>query len=226
MRSARWGTLICLNRDGSEGAEYPLAGEFVDIGRDTQIRFDDPFLAPRHLRLTCEGLFSESEANQLWIIPLDRINGSFIRADQSTVLTNPSTLLLGRELLRYEQLDQQERDLRGAIQHGVSLFGSPIRDAWGRLHQMMPNGCTRDIRHLIGIEVIIGREEGDVVFADDEFLSRRHCSLHWRDGMCYLQDLGSSNGSFIQIQKRIPLSHGVQLRFGDQMVRIDLERSL
>jgi len=32
-------------------------------------------------------------------------------------------------------------------------------------------GGYRDIRHLAGEEVVLGREEGDIVFRDDAFMS-------------------------------------------------------
>ena len=217
LRSPRWGTMVCVNRDGTQGAEYPLAGEYVDIGSEAQIKFADPFLAPRHLRLERPG-----KSASLWVTPLDRTNGVFVRIEDQVPLADRAVLLLGRELLRFELLDASEREVTQATQHGVRIFGSPVRDAWGRLSQLLPNACVRDVRHLIGVEVIIGREEGDVVFADDEFLSRRHASLHWRDGRAYLQDLGSSNGSFVRATERVELSSGTQLRFGDQVVRIDL----
>lgn len=215
IRSSRWGTMVCLNRDGTQGAEYPLAGEYVDIGTDAQIKFVDPFLAPRHLRL-------EREGGKVWLTPLDGTNGVFLRIGDQVSLEDNSVILLGRELLRFNLLGPEEREVTAATQHGVRIFGSPVRDAWGRLSQILPNACVRDVRHLIGVEVIIGREEGDVVFADDEFLSRRHASLHWRDERCYLQDLGSSNGSFVRVRERIPVPAGTQLRFGDQVVRIDI----
>lgn len=219
IRSPRWGTMVCLNRDGTQGAEFPLAGEYVDIGTEGQIKFTDPFLAPRHLRL-------ERESGKVYVSPLDRTNGVFRRIPQNpgdqVPLEHGSIILLGRELLRFDLLGRDERDVTAATQHGVRIFGSPVRDAWGRLSQILPNACVRDVRHLIGVEVIIGREEGDVVFADDEFLSRRHASLHWRDEKCYLQDLGSSNGSFVRVSARIRVEAGTQLRFGDQVVRIDL----
>jgi pSer/pThr/pTyr-binding forkhead associated (FHA) protein len=219
IRSARWGTMVCLNRDGTQGAEHPLAGEYVDIGSEgqsgCQISFVDPFLAPRHLRL-------EREAGKVWLTALDRTNGVFLRIADQVALDDHAILLLGRELLRFDLLGPEERDVSAATQHGVRIFGSPVRDAWGRLSQILPNACVRDVRHLIGVEVIIGREEGDVVFADDEFLSRRHASLHWRDERCYLEDLGSSNGSFVRVTSRIQVVAGTQLRFGDQVVRIDL----
>lgn len=214
-RAARWGTLVCLNRDGSQGAEYPLTGESIDIGSESQIRFADPFLAPRHLRL-------ERSGSRVSLTPLDRTNGVFVRAGDQIALEDGAVLLLGRELLRFELLEAAEREIRPAIQHGVRVFGSPVRDAWGRLLQLLPDACVRDVRHLVGAEIIIGREDGDLIFPDDEFLSRRHASLHWRDGTCHLQDLGSSNGSFLRVAGPTQLHDGAQLRFGDQMVRIDL----
>lgn len=214
-RSSRWGTLVCLNRDGSQGAEYPLTGESVDIGAEATIRFADAFLAPRHLRL-------EHQSRSVTMTPLERANGVFVRIDEPVELGDSMLLLLGRELLRFDRLGDEERLVTPAVQHGVRIFGSPVREAWGRLSQLLPDACVRDVRYLVGAEVIIGREEGDVVFGDDEFLSRRHASLHWRDGRCVLQDLGSSNGSFIRAGGRTVLRHGAQLRFGDQMVRIDL----
>jgi predicted component of type VI protein secretion system len=105
------------------------------------------------------------------------------------------------------------------VQHGVSLFGSPLREAWGRISQLLPSGGVRDVRHLYGDEMVVGREEGDVVFGDDEFLSRRHAAFRWQHDQCILADLGSSNGTFIKLVEPANLSEGDFLRMGDQMFR-------
>ena len=34
------------------------------------------------------------------------------------------------------------------MRHGVALFGSPPREPWGRLVQIIPSGGHRDVRHL------------------------------------------------------------------------------
>jgi pSer/pThr/pTyr-binding forkhead associated (FHA) protein len=80
----------------------------------------------------------------------------------------------------------------------------------------------RDVRYLAGNEVVMGREEGDIVFRDDEFLSRRHAVLRWQSNQCVLDDLKSSNGTFIRLRGPQPLEHGDILRMGDQMFRIEL----
>ncbi len=105
---------------------------------------------------------------------------------------------------------------------GITMFGSPPRAPWGRLMQVLASGGLRDVRHLHGIEVVLGREEGEIVFRDDEFLSRRHAVLKWQGGQCVLEDLRSSNGTFVRLRGPQPLESGDTLRMGDQMFRIEL----
>ena len=52
VNSAAWGTLVAVNRDGTDGARYTLAGEFMIVGRTgADITFeDDRFLAREHAR--------------------------------------------------------------------------------------------------------------------------------------------------------------------------------
>jgi pSer/pThr/pTyr-binding forkhead associated (FHA) protein len=45
----------------------------------------------------------------------------------------------------------------------------------------------------------IGRSEGDVVVADDGYVSPRHARITARNGAYYLRDLGSTNGVFVRI---------------------------
>jgi len=101
---------------------------------------------------------------------------------------------------------------------------SPPREPWGRLVQIVPSGGYRDVRHLAGDEVVLGREEGDIVFRDDAFLSRRHAALTWDGKRALVTDLGSSNGTFVRIAGPTALRHGDHIRMGDQLLRIELGR--
>ena len=65
---------------------------------------------------------------------------------------------------------------------------------------------------------------GDLVFADDQFLSRRHASIAWDGSRAMLNDLGSSNGTFIRLAGPMPVKNGDHLRMGDQLFRIELRR--
>jgi pSer/pThr/pTyr-binding forkhead associated (FHA) protein len=80
---------------------------------------------------------------------------------------------------------------------------------------------------------VLGRESGDIVFTDDPFLSRRHAVIRFeRDAngqipgvgpRFSLGDLGSSNGTFLQIREEVRLKDGDHFRIGQQLFRIDLD---
>jgi pSer/pThr/pTyr-binding forkhead associated (FHA) protein len=89
-------------------------------------------------------------------------------------------------------------------------------------------GVVRDVFHVRKAETVIGREQGDIVFSDDPFLSRRHCVLrvHGQGGAgqprAYaIADLGSSNGTFLQVREEVRLRHGDHFRIGQQLFRFD-----
>jgi pSer/pThr/pTyr-binding forkhead associated (FHA) protein len=209
------GTLIAVNRDGSDGRTIEIADETFDIGRtDGSLNFnDDPYLAPRHVRLVVQG-------GKVVLRALDHVNGVFVRT-QSCDLQPGDSFLVGKELLRYEPLAPEERDPPSLIEHGVRIFGSAPREAWGRLRQLTVAGTARDVWHLTRPELVLGREEGDVTFPDDEFMSRRHAAVKRVGARARLEDLGSSNGTFVRVRGDRTLEPGDLLRVGDQLLRFE-----
>jgi pSer/pThr/pTyr-binding forkhead associated (FHA) protein len=219
LQASAWGTAVLVNRDGTDGARFALASEYVVIGRaGADIAFeDDRFLGRQHARI-------ERGPAGARVVPLEAMNGVFHRADAPVELADGAVILVGREVLRFELVEPEEVKVQPLVQHGVALFGSPPREPWGRLVQVVPNGGARDVRHLIAGEVVLGREEGDIVFRDDAFLSRRHAALTWDGQRARVTDLGSSNGTFVRIDRPTPLGHGDHVRMGDQLLRIELGR--
>ena len=90
--------------------------------------------------------------------------------------------------------------------------------------QVIPSGGHRDVRHLAGEEIVLGREEGDIVFRDDAFMSRRHAAVTWDGKRAQITDLGSSNGTFVRITGPTSIKNGDHVRMGDQLLRIELGR--
>jgi pSer/pThr/pTyr-binding forkhead associated (FHA) protein len=215
-----WGTAVLVNRDGSDGQRFPLAGEYLVIGRTgTDIEFaDDRFLARQHARL------ERAQDGSVKVVPMDLLNGVFRKADAPIDLSDGTTILVGREVLRFERLEAEEVKVHPLVRHGVALFGSPPREPWGRLVALVPSGGYRDVRHLTEKEVVLGREEGDIVFRDDAFMSRRHAAVTWDGKKAQVTDLGSSNGTFVRLAGPTPLKHGDHVRMGDQLLRIELGR--
>ncbi len=208
--------LIAVRRDGSDGESYPLAGDQVDIGRsEGELRFDDPHLAPRHVRIM-------ARAGQYVLLPLDSRNGVYVRIREAVEIADGSYVLVGKQVLRFEVLPDVEKTLRPAVEHGVILFGTPLKAPWGRLRQVTSAGTTRDVFHLTRSDLVIGREQGDIVFSDDEFMSRRHAVLQLRNGRTLLSDLGSSNGTYVRLTGQHPLSPGEMIRIGDELLRFEI----
>ncbi len=219
VQKPAWGSAVLVNRDGTSGHRFPLVSDDTLIGRaGADISFeDDRFLAPHHARL------ERFRDGSVIIYSLDAVNGIFLKALEPVDLADGTAILVGREVLRFEIVPAEERAVRPLVRHGVSLFGSPPREPWGRLVQLLPSGGFRDVRHLVAPEVVLGREEGDILFRDDAFMSRRHAALTWDGNAARVVDLGSSNGTFVRVAKTATVRSGDHFRLGDQLLRIELE---
>ena len=212
----RFGRLVIVSRDGTDGEAFELEGDQVDVGR-TQgaIQFpSDRYLAPRHARFMRHGA-------QVKLRSLDRVNGVFIRLTGPKELHDHDVITLGKQVFRFELLSPEEQQPTPAVEHGVALFGTPPRRPWGRLCQLETSGLVRDVYHLVHPEVVIGREDGDHRFPGDEFMSRRHAALAQEGRLVQLTDLGSSNGSYVRLSDERLVVPGDLLRMGDQLVRYD-----
>ena len=155
------------------------------------------------------------------LAPLETRNGVYVKLRSAAELADGDQILLGKQVLRFESVPEIERNLRPAVEHGVALFGTPTRPAWCRLRQVTAAGVSRDVYYVSRGEVVIGREQADIVFSDDEFMSRRHALLSLRGGRARLEDLGSSNGTFLRLRRMHSLSVGDLIRIGDELLRFE-----
>jgi pSer/pThr/pTyr-binding forkhead associated (FHA) protein len=210
------GTLVSLNRDGSDGETVPIVGDAFDVGRtEGSLKFgDDLFMASRHARLVVQN-------GKIVLRPLDTVNGVYIRVHGSTELHPGDMFLVGKEVLRYESLAPEEQEAPALVEHGVRIFGSVPRQAWGRIRQLTVAGTTSDVWHLVRPELVLGREEGDVTFPDDEFMSRRHAAIRRSGAKTRIEDLNSSNGTFVRVRGDRELKSGDVVRMGDQLLRLE-----
>lgn len=56
-------------------------------------------------------------------------------------------------------------------------------------------------RYDLGAEVTVGRAAGCQVTIDDTYASQLHARVFSRDGQLFVEDLGSTNGTFLNRQK-------------------------
>jgi pSer/pThr/pTyr-binding forkhead associated (FHA) protein len=188
----------------------------MDIGRtEGALTFDDPHLAPRHARITYG-------PTGYVLCDLGTLNGIYRRLRGPVNLDDGDQILLGKQVLQFTVVTEYQRAVSPSVDSGMLLFGTPVAPAWGRLLQVTLSGVACDILHLSRQEVVLGREQGDIVFSDDEFMSRRHAQVSIREGRPRLEDLGSSNGTFIRLRGVYALTSGDFIRMGDELLRFDL----
>ena len=71
--------------------------------------------------------------------------------------------------------------------------------------------------------VTIGRADSSTLVLTDDFVSNHHARLMRREGTWYLEDLGSTNGTYLDRQKvsdPTPLPTGVPVRIGKTVLEL------
>jgi pSer/pThr/pTyr-binding forkhead associated (FHA) protein len=211
--------LVVIQRDGSEGGVYPLNSAQTDIGgREGDIILaDDPYLSPRHARI-------ERRGDTFVLRNLDSSNGVYTRLRDAVRLVSGDMFLIGQQVLRFELLPEAEQRVGPAKQHGVMVYGTPELPRLARVSQYTTEGLDRDVYYIYRDETVLGREQADIVFAEDPFLSRRHAAITMdRVQMVFtLRDLGSSNGTALRNREQYVLQNGDQFRLGRHLFRFDM----
>ena len=131
--AAAWGTAVLVNRDGSDGQRFTLSSDDTVVGRaGADIAFDeDRFLAKQHAR------FERAADGTVQIHALDTLNGVFRKADGPVELADGATVLVGREVLRFERVTPEEK-------HGPSA--RPSRRVAVRIAAARTVGAARPAR--------------------------------------------------------------------------------
>jgi len=111
------------------------------------------------------------------------------------------------------------RDLRAAAREPTTELG--------RLVVVASPGGEPAAGTTLGLDAIttLGRDVNNAVVVDDEFVSAEHAVLTFRGRTWYVEDLDSTNGTFVNgspVDGVAPLGYGDEIQLGQ--VRLRLER--
>ena len=107
---------------------------------------------------------------------------------------------------------------------GTYFFASPRRPARLRVVQLLRGGDYGLVFRAQGDAVTVGREDNDINFPDDPFISGHHARIAFADGgdKPVLTDLSSKNGTFLRIRGEATLGHGDYVFMGQQLLRVEI----
>lgn len=214
--------LVVIGQDGKPGRDYAIVDDQTDIGREegSIVLANDPYVGARHARLTRRN-------GRFFVRDLDSVNGVYVRLRGAERLQHGDLVLIGLEVLRFEVVSDAEKGLGPAVERGTQIFGSPSVPRHMRLCQRTVEGVTRDVYYPTRDEAVVGREQGDIVFTNDPFMSRRHAAITREpsNGTFSLRDLGSSNGTYLAIRSERELIPGDHIRIGQHLFRLDVGRA-
>jgi len=76
-------------------------------------------------------------------------------------------------------------------------------------------------------KILIGRsEEANIRIGYDDFCSRKHAVLYWKDNVCFIEDLNSTNGTFLnnhRIHGKSELKQGDIIGLGDTELLVGVQ---
>ena len=74
--------------------------------------------------------------------------------------------------------------------------------------------------HLAGTEHVVGRTDGEILFAEDPLVSPRHANFYYRGHDLYVRDEGSRNGVFVRIRAPVRIDAGQPFLVGEQLLAV------
>lgn len=203
-----------VRADGGPESQILMRSDQLVCGRrgDLQIA-DDPFVADAQARF----FFS---AGRLAVEDVGGGNGVFIRIRQERELGAGGELRVGRQRLLVEPVPAA-----AAGPGGVMQWGSPDPGVRFRVIQLLEGGLRGAAFPLKDGDNLLGRENGDLAFPTDGFVSGRHALLVVRQDRLRVKDLNSSNGTFLRLTAPSFVEDGDQFLIGRQLVRVEVKPS-
>lgn len=133
-------------------------------------------------------------------------------------------LRIGFVVLIYLFLFLVARAMWNDLRAGVAGAGRPL----GRLAVIAAQEGRPAPGTSIPLDAVnsIGRDVNNAIVIDDSFVSAEHALLTFRGRVWYVEDRGSTNGTWLngqRVEGLVPLGYGDELQIGQ--VRLRLERS-
>jgi len=206
--------LQLIGGDGSVGNEYPVQ-ESLTIGRTKgDVTFTtDPSLAPLNARVFVE-------KGQLYVEDLSGgVESVFVKLAGSYTLQNDDIVLLGQQVFRFREVAEA---MSAITRVGASLaaISSALQGPVAEMLRLDESGQGKDSFPVHESEVQFGRTQGTYSFGEDKLMSRLHARILQRGEDFVLEDMGSTNGTFVRVRGKTSLQAGTAVLVGGKLLRV------
>jgi pSer/pThr/pTyr-binding forkhead associated (FHA) protein len=208
--------IVRVRSDGSLGKRYLLGRPGMIAGQEGEIILDDdPLVAPQHVRFTQIG-------EGVYIEDLGSLQGAFLRLREPHRLKDGDLIQIGRQKLRFIN-----HATESSVRVNASLDRTLVLDRSATLATQL--ACLIRLNskdeetgryELHRPETSFGRSKGTHTFPEDPYLSAIHACVRLHDGQYFMEDLGSTNGTFVRIRKRALTRDGDTVMIGKHLLRI------
>lgn len=191
--------LRARNASGQE-REWKLTQRTVVIGRhsgDVSLP-EDELLSFSHVRL-------EWRSGQWFVRDLGSTNGTYVRIRGQAPLDLGGWFMVGSYRFQLAPSEQPEAP-----------------------PELWVLGADNAVLGEIALDrdsITVGREQADLSFPDDPSISSLHARLLRKAGQFLLEDLRSSNGTFLRVSEEIPVGSGDSLIAGAQLFEIQTQKA-
>lgn len=110
-------------------------------------------------------------------------------------------------------------DLAATVGASTAVFSVRASVTGPKLALLAEDGEVMQTFTLDRPETTLGRNDGDIRFSEDVFLSPLHAQISHRDGKLFVRDLGSRNATWVFIDAPHRLMDGDVMLVGSQLLR-------
>lgn len=204
--------LVLIRGDGLDGLSFHLKAEQHVLGRKGQLEFpDDRYLSPCHATFFYRN-------GRLVVRDEDSLNGVYRRIRGRVALKPGETFLAGDQVFQLQISPPPET----GVEEGTYFYASPRFPATFAVAQILDGGRPGLTISARGGALGIGRENVELNFPTDTFMSAKHCSVEQAGGAHVLVDHASRNGTYTRIDGDVELEHGDYLFVGRKLLRVEL----
>jgi len=208
--------LVLLRGGGRAGSTWALREHVNSAGRlvGALLFSNDPFMSPLHATFYYRN-------NRLYVRDERSRNGVFIRLRRPEEVRDGDRLCIGRQLLLLDSRDAwQQRVMETRDKEETQLLASPAGTESIVIVRVFSGGDFEVHRRHQRV-VSLGRSDCDVNFPEDDYLSQRHARVLQSGNYTVVEDLGSSNGTFLAVRRDQALEHGDEIMIGGQVLRVE-----